>query len=89
MNVNINGQMTDKEIINDTVVSQKFISGNYNTFANECVAGNLRNDFLSILNEEHRIQADLFYEMQNRGWYQVAAAEQTKIDQTKQKFTTV
>lgn len=79
--------MTDKELINDSVSSQKFISGNYNVYANECATPELRNDFLSILNEEHQIQADLFVEMQNRGWYQVQTAEQNKIAQAKQKFS--
>jgi spore coat protein CotF len=79
--------MTDKELINDSVSSQKYISGSYNVYANECVTPELRNDFLGILNEEHQIQAELFTEMQNRGWYQVQTAEQNKISQAKQKFS--
>ena len=85
--MNDNSGMTDKELINDTISSQKYISSSYNTYANECVTPSLRNDFLSILNEEHQIQADLFTEMQNRGWYQVQSAEQNKVMQAKQKFT--
>jgi len=83
----INTTLTDKELIGDSLTSQKFISSNYNTFANECVTPELRNDFLNILNEEHQIQAELFTEMQNRGWYQVEPATQTKIQQAKQKIT--
>lgn len=82
-----NATLTDKELIGDSVSSQKFISSNYDTFANECVTPELRNDFLNILNEEHQIQAELFTEMQNRGWYQVQPAEQTKIQQAKQMIT--
>ncbi len=83
----LNATMTDKELIGDSVSSQKFISGNYNTFVDECVTPELRSDFMMILNEEHQIGAELFTEMQNRGWYQVQSAEQTKIQQAKQKIT--
>lgn len=84
---NMNNQlMGDKEILNDSIASQKLIGTNYDTFANECVNPNLRTDFLNILREEHDIQADLFNEMQKRGWYQTKAADQNMINQAKQKF---
>ncbi len=80
-------QMNDQQYLYDAIASQKFISNNYNTFANECVNTNLKQDFLNILKEEHHIQAELFQEAQSRGWYQVPAAEQQKIDSAKQKFS--
>lgn len=78
--------MGDKEMLYDALVSQKFLSENYNSFANECATPNVKNGFMSILNEEHTIQNEVFCEMQSRGWYQVKPAEQQMIDQTKQKF---
>jgi len=82
-----NQTMGDKELINDSLTSQKMISSTYNTFANECVNPALRSDFLNILKEEHDIQADLFCEMQKRGWYQTKPAQQSDIDQSKQKYS--
>ena len=70
----------------DALTSQKHVTDTYNTFANECANPTLRDDFLNILNEEHQIQADVFSEMQRRGWYQIAPADQQMIDQTKQKY---
>ncbi|NLB80804.1 MAG: spore coat protein [Clostridiaceae bacterium] len=80
--------MGDKELINDSLASQKLISGTYNNYANECVNPSLRSDFLNILKEEHDIQAELFYEMQSRGWYQTKPAQQNEIHQSHQKFST-
>jgi Coat F domain. len=79
--------MGDKEILQDSLQSQKHISDGYNLFAGECVNEALRTEMLSILGEEHRIQADIFCNLQSKGWYKVEAAEQTKIDEVKQQFS--
>lgn len=84
-----NYTMGDKEIMNDSIASQKHISSSYNTFANECTNIQLRNDFLNILKEEHDIQFDLFNEMSRRGWYQVAPTDQNKIEQAKIKYSNI
>lgn len=76
----------DQEMINDALYSQKQITENYNLFANECAAPQTRDTFMTLLNEEHQIQFDLFHEMSKRGWYPTQAAEQQQIEQAKQKF---
>ena len=78
--------MCEREILDDILSSQKMITGLYNTSANECAAPVIRDEFLSILSEEHQMQAEVFDEMQKRGWYPVPAAEQQKIAQAKEKF---
>lgn len=87
MNVSVN--LTDQEIMDDVLTSQKHITGVYNTFSNECVCGKLQSDMLNILDEEHQMQFDVFSEMQNRGWYSPEAAQQEKIDKTKFKFESI
>ena len=87
MNQNTQG-LTEKEIFQDCLSSQKFVTTNYNTFAGECVNEQLRSAFLNILDDEHRIQADIFNDMCAKGWYQPAPADQQKIQQAKQKFST-
>ena len=81
-----NVQMQDKEVFDDMLSSQNFITDTYNTFANECASPNVRNEFMRILTEEHQIQAEVFDEMSKRGWYPTTPAEQQKIQQAKQKF---
>ena len=78
--------MAEKDILQDCLSSQKLASANYNTFAGECKNEQLRTTMLSILNDEHQIQSDIFHTMHTNGWYPVEAAEQNKIQQTKQKF---
>ena len=84
----MNEQMGDRERLEDFLYNQKMITANYNTFAGECVCGNLRNDMLTILGEEHEIQNTLFTEMQTRGWYPTKQAEQKDLDTARQKFST-
>ncbi|MBS7315443.1 MAG: spore coat protein [Clostridiaceae bacterium] len=78
--------MSERDILDDFLSSQKFIADTYNTWAGECVNANLRDDFLCILKEEHDIQSELFTEMQNHGWYQTKPVEQTELDKLRQKF---
>ena len=80
--------MSQQQILEDLLGSQKLITVNYNLFAGECEHTNLRDAFLSVLEDEHRIQTELFDEMHNRGWYCVEAAQEEKLAQVRQKFTT-
>ncbi len=77
----------DKEMITDALSSQKFITGTYNSFANECADDSLKSEFMNILQDEHSIQHQLFKEMQNRGWYPTQQADPNQIQQAKTKFT--
>ena len=78
--------MEDKEMLEDVLTSQKQITGLYNTYANECATTAIRDEMMNILHDEHDIQADIFMEMQKRGWYPTPMAEEQKIQSTKQKF---
>jgi len=75
----------DKEILQDSLMSQKHITDAYNTFAGECVSDKLRTAMLDILKEEHTIQANIFSSMQKNGWYETQPAEAKKITQAKNK----
>ena len=87
MNTNIN--LTDKEIMDDILTSQKHITDIYNTFSNECVNQNLQDDMLRILKEEHSIQFSVFSDMQKKGWYNPATAQAQMINDTKTKFENI
>ena len=79
--------ISEKEILQDATISQKHITSAYNTYAGECVNQQLRGAMLSILDDEHKIQADLFSAMQANGWYQTEPAEQQKLNKARQKFS--
>ncbi len=79
--------LDEQEILKDSLISQKLITGSYNTYAGECVSGQLRSAMLNILDDEHKIQADIFSCLQSHGWYQVEPAEAQKVQQARQKFS--
>ncbi len=80
---------SDKEMLDDGLASQKFITGMYNEAANESKDCKVRDELMSILNEEHQIQSELFDEMTKRGWYPTEDAVQQKIMQAKQKYSNI
>ncbi len=79
--------LTEKEILQDCLSSQKFTTSSLNTWAGECVCEQLRSAFLNILDDEHRIQADIFNDMSSKGWYPTQPADQQQLQQVKQKFS--
>ena len=76
----------DKERIKELLMTEKHLTGSYNSFANETSSKNLHQDLLTILNDEHELEFRLFEEMQKRGWYSVEFADQNAIDKTKQNY---
>ncbi|MCL2739658.1 MAG: spore coat protein [Oscillospiraceae bacterium] len=79
-------QMGAKEMLEDCLSSEKNLTSVYNTFTNECVNPKIRTDFMNSLRETHEIQADLFNQMQTRGWYAVKSARQPDIKAAAQKY---
>lgn len=82
----INPSFGDREIMDDMLASQKQMTADYNTAANECASGALQTEFMTLLGEEHQIQMEIFQEMQKRGWYPTEPASQQKIGQAREQF---
>lgn len=76
----------DREMLDDILASQKQITADYNTAANECASSALQSEFMTLLGEEHQIQMDIFQEMHKRGWYPTEQAPQNKVAQTREQF---
>ena len=51
--------LNDREILCDALSSEKFMTENYNNYANECASPSLMNEFMNLLSEEHQIQHDV------------------------------
>ena len=83
----INPSFGDREIMDDLLASQKQITAEYNTAANECASRALQTEFMTLLGEEHQIQMELFQEMQKRGWYPTEQAPRQKIEAAREQFT--
>lgn len=81
------GVYTQKEILGDALSSQKATTALFNTCANECVHEDVRQTMLNILSEEHDIQQDVFNMMHAEGLYPTPAADERKVQQTKQQYS--
>ena len=79
-------KMNEQEKMNDLLSTQKFLTGVYNSYCNEAATSAVRSTLTSILADEHRIQEEIFNEMNARGYYPLEKAEDNKISSTKQKF---
>ena len=79
--------LNDREMLTDALSSEKFMTENYNQYANECASPSLMNEFMNLLSEEHQIQHDVFSELQKRGWYPTQSAPAEKVQQAKLKFS--
>ena len=79
-------KMNEQQKMNDLLTSQKFLTSAYNSYCNEAATGSVRAALTSILADEHRIQEEIFTEMNSRGYYPLEKAEENKISSTKQKF---
>ena len=78
---------TQKEILGDALCTQKAATGQFNMAANECVHEDVRKTMMNILNQEHEIQKSVFDDMHAAGYYPTPAAEEKKIQDTKQTFS--
>ena len=78
---------SDKEVLADALTAQKTTTNNFNTFSNECVHAEVRNELLHILEQEHSIQNDVFEMMHSKGYYPTPEAQKQKVDEAKQKFS--
>lgn len=78
--------LSDKDFLCEFLETEKQVTANYNYYAGECVNTELRSSMLTLLDEEHDIQSDIFNQMHARGWYQVKSADPTELSTVKTKF---
>ena len=77
---------TEKEVLADGLCAQKGATALFDKAANECVHDNLRDTILKLLQDEHKLQVEVFDLMHQRGFYETPAADPQKISQAKEKF---
>lgn len=78
--------MQDKCLMDDMLTCEKHAALNYSMFANECATESVRADVFALMNDQHKLQSEIFDFMSSRGWYTTEAAEMQKINKAKQKF---
>ncbi len=86
MNANQAQPFSDEQRMADLLSSEKYMTSVYNGFCCESATPAVRSCLCSLLQDEHRMQEQLFREMSERGWYPVEKAEEQKLTSARMKF---
>ena len=81
-----NKQMTDKEYMEDLLMTSKTLNGLYHTATQEASTEPLRRQFKCNHSDTIEIQHNIFMAMQQNGWYQQQQAQPQQINQVKTKY---
>ncbi|MDI3482116.1 MAG: hypothetical protein PWQ97_1771 [Tepidanaerobacteraceae bacterium] len=66
---NIAGTTADRDILNDMLMTEKYVSGSYETAIMESANESIRNALRQIQDEEQQHAKMIFDAMNQRGWY--------------------
>ncbi|NLY88547.1 MAG: spore coat protein [Firmicutes bacterium] len=80
-------QFNDRDIANDLLATEKYLTNNYNDFAREASHRDLHNLVMGILNDSHQAARDVFNLMFKNGWYNLTSTTRQSLQQTKDQFT--
>ena len=79
-------EINERDLMNDLLSYEKYLTSGYNTGLNEMQNPNLRRDVQNVLNDVHACQFQLFDLMFQKGWYKMKAADPQEIGQTYSQF---
>ena len=79
--------MEDRDIMEKELLIIKGVCDLYEHGSIESTTAEVHNTFKNALNESLNIQNKLYNLMAEKGWYKTDAADQNKINTTKQKFS--
>lgn len=80
-------EMNDRDLINDILAFQKYMTNGYNTGLNEMQNPKLHEDVQNILNDIHHNQWDAFNLMFQKGWYKMKAADPQELSSTHTQYS--
>ncbi|MCL2698662.1 MAG: spore coat protein [Oscillospiraceae bacterium] len=79
--------MTDKEYIEDVLLTAKTLCGMYHYATQESSTEGLHNQFKCNLNDSIAMQHRIFGAMQQNGWYPQQQAQPQQINQVRSKYS--
>lgn len=80
-------EMNDRDRINDILATEKYLAYGYNTACHEASNEALFQLQMQCLSDVHKASRDLFYLMNQKGWYQPEPAQLDKISQKSRQFS--
>ena len=79
-------EMNDRDRVNDILALEKYLTDSFNVSAREASHPQLHQNIMTILNETHAMQYELYELMFRKGYYKLEAEDQNKLDQSYQQF---
>ena len=79
--------MNDQAIMENILLTTKGVADLYLHGAIESSTPNVHQTFSTALDSTLCMQDQVYQKMSAKGWYQTTPAQQTEIDQVKQKFS--
>ena len=79
-------EINDRDLINDVLSFEKYLSNGYNTGLNEMQNPKLHQAVSTILSDIHQCQWQAFNMMFEKGWYKMNAAPQEELSKTYTQF---
>lgn len=80
-------EMNDRDRINDVLAMEKYLTDSFNISAREASHSALHQDVMTVLNETHQCQYELFQLMFQKGHYKLEAEQQQTLDKAYQQFS--
>lgn len=80
-------EMNDRDRLNDILAMEKYLTDSFNISAREASHTSLHQDIMSVLNETHECQYQMYQLMFRKGHYKLEAEEQNKLDQAYSQFS--
>lgn len=80
-------ELNDRDLLNDVLATQKYLTDNFNVFAREASHDQLHQVTMGILNETHQTAREAYNLMFKKGWYTLTSASRQAVDQAHQQFS--
>ncbi len=78
--------MTDKDILYDILISEKFIIDICSKNTQECIDNKIKDNFISILDDEYRMHTEILDELKKRNWYNANYVNNEYVQLIKDKY---
>lgn len=79
--------INDRDILNDILSTQKYLTDNYNIFVREASHEKLHQTVMGVFQETHQMAREAYNLMFKKGWYTLTSAARQNVEQTHQQFT--
>ena len=79
----MNTRMTEKDLMQDLLATEKQVISAYSTGITESSCQNLRNTLIDNFKNDQNIQYKLFDAMKQKGWYPIKDAPDNEVQQLK------